>query len=343
MSFFFGSSPQAVMQTAPSSWVEQQTLRGIGSNRTRLYVDYNGDLYGQFENNTPKKIVSLKGAGASSVDSVPIGAVFQWIGGTAPLGYLMCDGSAANDYPQLSKLLASWGGRTPDLRGRYVIGASNTTPSYTQSFPGPLTISSTGGDTEFVIDIQNVPEHTHQVDAANVGFSAGDVELVSGSASLSGGGISGGGVDIGDLDVNADASVASNAITGAVDDPDSPPMDDNGQGVTSVVSGLDGSGYNSRTYVASFSSAKDYWSSSEMDHRHTIPSGTITSDAALEGSINYTAPTYTSPTLSYTDPTVNYTAPTFSGGKTEPAGANKPNSIEKLPPYIALNFIIKHD
>ena len=156
------------MQTAPSSWVTQQTARGIGSNRTRLYVDVTGDLYGQFENNSPKKIASLSGAGSSSSDSVPVGAVFQWIGTIAPDGYLLCDGRSASGYPKLNALLNPFGGKTPDLRGRYVIGSSSTTPSYTTSFPGPLSLASTGGRVESEIEIRHLPEHSHEIDGSGM-------------------------------------------------------------------------------------------------------------------------------------------------------------------------------
>ena len=154
-----------VINTAPQAWIDQQTLRGIGSNRSRLYVDPNGDLWGQFENNPPKKIANLGGTGSESATGVPVGAVFQWIGGVAPAGYLMCDGNAVSGmYPQLLALLTSYGGKTPDLRGRFVIGASTTSPSYTSSFPGPLQLMANGGNFETALDIQHLPEHSHEIE-----------------------------------------------------------------------------------------------------------------------------------------------------------------------------------
>jgi len=154
-----------VINTAPQEWIDQQTFRGIGPQRSRIYVDPNGDLWGQFENNPPKKIANLGGPGSSSSIGVPVGAVFQWIGAVAPVGYIMCDGNAVSGmYPKLIALLTSYGGKTPDLRGRFVIGASTTSPSYTSSFPGPLQLMANGGAFETTLDIQHLPEHSHEIE-----------------------------------------------------------------------------------------------------------------------------------------------------------------------------------
>jgi microcystin-dependent protein len=154
-----------VMHTASAAWIKQQTLRGIGVKRARIYVDEEGDFWGQYENNDPKKIAGLKGGGSNSDGAVPVGAVFQWIGSVAPDGYLLCDGSNFSGFPKLKALLTSYGGKTPDLRGRFILGASTTTPSYTNSFPGPLNIMATGGALETVLSLQHMPEHSHEIEA----------------------------------------------------------------------------------------------------------------------------------------------------------------------------------
>lgn len=356
------------MQTAPSSWVEQQTLRGIGSNRTRLYVDYNGDLYGQFENNTPKKIVSLKGAGASSVDSVPIGAVFQWIGGTAPLGYLMCDGSPASQYPQLAALLASWGGRTPDLRGRYVIGASNTTPSYTQSFPGPLTMSSTGGDVNFSVEITNLPAHSHTIESESAPAHTHDITIPNHAhitRSLTDSEHShtfdGGTIDTGSPELSSGSDWNIQTYTSAYYDWGYALVDTQyGSDTAIAVHGVGTTvGDDSQFLTWAQDEVVPDNPSNRPHHYHDVDlsSATIGNAAELSSSGSTTDTSVGNIILTEGDTAFEagdaggFDGNTGSasggihshGGKTGNTGASSPDPIEKLPPYVAINFIIKHD
>ena len=188
MSGYNNISP--VIYTAPQSWIEQQTLRGIGSNRSRLYVDASGDLWGQFENNPPKKIAGLGGAGSSTSTEVPVGAVFQWIGSVAPDGYLMCDGSAiAGGYPKLAALLqGTYGGKTPDFRGRVIIGSVGQTglPSDRQNFPGSLQLGATGGISSFELTIEQVPPHVHGILEEEAGSHTHTFDIPTHTHALSG-------------------------------------------------------------------------------------------------------------------------------------------------------------
>ena len=188
MSGYNNISP--VIYTAPSSWIEQQTLRGIGSNRSRLYVDASGDLWGQFENNPPKKIAGLGGAGSSTSTEVPVGAVFQWIGNTAPDGYLMCDGSAiAGSYPKLAALLqGTYGGKTPDFRGRVIIGSVGQTglPSDRQNFPGSLQLGATGGASSLELTIEQIPSHVHGIFEEEAGSHTHTFDIPTHTHALSG-------------------------------------------------------------------------------------------------------------------------------------------------------------
>jgi len=145
----------------------QQTLRGVGREMFRLYVDGVGDLYGQFESNPPTLIASLSGGAKST--AVPVGAVFQWISSTAPMGYLMCDGSSASTsgYPKLAAILgSSFGGSfgLPNFNGRVVVGAG--APDYDEDWPGSLTLGATGGTTELRLNIGQLPEHNHTLELA---------------------------------------------------------------------------------------------------------------------------------------------------------------------------------
>lgn len=65
---------------------------------------------------------------------VPIGTVLPYVGKTAPLNYLLCDGSVYNksDYPDLYTLMTSFSGnttsttfKTPNLKRKIYIRITN--------------------------------------------------------------------------------------------------------------------------------------------------------------------------------------------------------------------------
>jgi hypothetical protein len=67
----------------------------------------------------------LKLTGGQEIRSVgvPVGVIMPWLHGTAPPGWLLCDGSAfsATAYPELAAMITT--GKVPDLRGAYLRGA----------------------------------------------------------------------------------------------------------------------------------------------------------------------------------------------------------------------------
>lgn len=65
---------------------------------------------------------------------VPIGTVLPYVGKTAPLNYLLCDGSVYNksDYPELYTLITNFNGnttsttfKTPNLKRKIYIRITN--------------------------------------------------------------------------------------------------------------------------------------------------------------------------------------------------------------------------
>ena len=187
--FGISGSPQAVISTAPASWVEIQTLRGIGPNRTRLYVDTSGNLYGQFENNPPKLIAGLGSSSTAADNTVPIGAVFQWASGTAPTGYLLCDGGSfsAGAYPKLAAILGNtFGGvaKLPNFAGRVIVGAGQK--DYQEAWPGALAVGSTGGSPTITLSQSNLPEHSHSIEEETGGEHTHEVTISSHSHTVSG-------------------------------------------------------------------------------------------------------------------------------------------------------------
>ena len=83
----------------------------------------------------PAEVTSVSVKGKTVIDSnggvlgaVPTGAVVAFAGGTAPAGWALCDGATHNpiepEFAALCALLGAVPCKVPDLRGRFVLGAS---------------------------------------------------------------------------------------------------------------------------------------------------------------------------------------------------------------------------
>lgn len=73
-------------------------------------------------------------AGISEETAVPPGGIIMWSGETVPAGWALCDGQNG----------------TPDLRGRFVLGAS-----------GGYSVGDTGGEEEVTLKVRQMPKHAH--------------------------------------------------------------------------------------------------------------------------------------------------------------------------------------
>jgi microcystin-dependent protein len=106
---------------------------------------------------------------------MPTGSVMMWAGSSAPLGWLICDGSALSrsTYSTLYSTIGTAFGytsssnfRIPDLRGRFVRGVSGS--STNDPDRGSRTAMNSGGNTgNNVGSIQNdaLRSHSHQFDS----------------------------------------------------------------------------------------------------------------------------------------------------------------------------------
>jgi microcystin-dependent protein len=82
---------------------------------------------------------------------MPVGGIIMWSGLNVPPGWALCDGRTVN------------GIRTPDLRGRFIVGYSGA-GDYAQ--PGDLseggaTPGNTGGAESVPLTVQQLPSHSH--------------------------------------------------------------------------------------------------------------------------------------------------------------------------------------
>lgn len=96
----------------------------------------------------------------------PVGAMIDFAGGTAPYGWLWCDGSLKNisDYPKLFAAIgARFGGdgvttfAVPNTQGRATFGVGNTTDS--GGAVGTVSLGQTGGVYQILIGQANLPNY----------------------------------------------------------------------------------------------------------------------------------------------------------------------------------------
>lgn len=94
--------------------------------------------------------VAVGGAISAAGGTIPLGGIITWSGpaNKIPYGWALCDGQISH------------GRRTPDLRGRFIVGAGTGYPS-----------GSTGGEASHKLAAQEMPAHTHGISAKTVGFT----------------------------------------------------------------------------------------------------------------------------------------------------------------------------
>lgn len=113
----------------------------------------------------------------AAVPTTPIGVVTPFAGGSAPAGWLLCDGTEYRiaDFLDLfqviqyrfkdQSLVQSGNFAVPDLRGRFALGADNMggTSANRVSNISADTVGNSGGTENKNINIQNLPEHEHDL------------------------------------------------------------------------------------------------------------------------------------------------------------------------------------
>jgi microcystin-dependent protein/uncharacterized protein YjbI with pentapeptide repeats len=105
------------------------------------------------------------GASCATSDNpgfVPAGSITAYYGSTAPSGWLLCDGktyTVGTTYGNLYRVLNGSAGTAtstftvPDLRGKFLLGASGST----------YTVGSTGGESTKTLTTNELPAHIHSV------------------------------------------------------------------------------------------------------------------------------------------------------------------------------------
>lgn len=94
--------------------------------------------------------------GGDQPSGVPVGTIVAHAGVSAPQGWLLCDGSSykKSRYPALAAVLGATGSGSefmvPDLRGRFLMGASEAHPP-----------ASSGGEETHTLTEAEMPSHSH--------------------------------------------------------------------------------------------------------------------------------------------------------------------------------------
>jgi len=135
---------------------------------------------------------TTRGDIVGEIPTMPVGMIVPYAGLTAPDGWFLCDGSEVSllDYSALASAMGYdagdsntwyWGTPSdetlffvlPDLRGRFPMGigsASASTGNRIHSADPANAINNMGGNDgnqSVVIDIDNLPEHTHKLENAD--------------------------------------------------------------------------------------------------------------------------------------------------------------------------------
>lgn len=95
----------------------------------------------------------------------PAGVIAAFAGSAAPTGWLLCDGKEYDrrTYPELARVFGNgFKFRVPDLRGRFVLGASSAHPAGEQ-----------GGEEKHTMTTDEMPRHQHQIGGESGYWSGG--------------------------------------------------------------------------------------------------------------------------------------------------------------------------
>jgi len=116
-----------------------------------------------------KKITLENLANAGS--GLPIGAIMEFAGDTAPAGYLICDGSAISrtTYSGLFQTIGTTYGtgdgsttfNIPNLKGKIPVGIDTNDTDFD-------TLGETGGTKTVTLTIDQIPSHSHELNSSYI-------------------------------------------------------------------------------------------------------------------------------------------------------------------------------
>lgn len=159
-----GDGTQVQLDAFGEAWITTSSAVAAGS---RVYALQQG----------PVVVVAGKLSDAD-LGGTPVGAVTAFAGGTAPTGWLLCQGQSLDReaYAALFAVVGtSYGsvsGTTfnlPDLRNRVPVGAS------------PKTLGATGGAESVALTVAQMPAHDHNAESSHTHTRPGTTTVQSGT------------------------------------------------------------------------------------------------------------------------------------------------------------------
>lgn len=161
----------------------ESTLSGKAYPHIDSYVPARGDRVVLVPVGTTYLIVGAVSAGGGGL---PSGSIVEFGGGSAPAGWLLCDGAAVSrtTYARLFAAIGTtWGvgnGTTtfnvPDFRGRTPVGAGTGTGLTARA------VAASGGAETVQLTSTTMPSHTHTFGSGSAADPGGHTHSVSGSA-----------------------------------------------------------------------------------------------------------------------------------------------------------------
>ncbi len=100
-------------------------------------------------------------------NGVPPGTVVAYWGDIAPEGWLLCNGENIPDELKYKNLRDLMGEKTPDIRGRVIVGAGQGNGLTTRN------TGETGGEEQHKLTVDEIPSHNHSGIAGAEGSKAG--------------------------------------------------------------------------------------------------------------------------------------------------------------------------
>ena len=142
------------------------TMVDTASGNENIRVD--SDLtYNPVTNTLNVPNISGNGSGLSGIESFVQGMIILWSGSSdaIPTGFVLCDGQ----------------NNTPDLRGRFIVGASAS---------GGYAVDATGGSNEVTLSTSQLPTHNHSISVSGTTSTkslTGDITKISECYNVAGG------------------------------------------------------------------------------------------------------------------------------------------------------------
>jgi len=159
-----GDNYAAVLFTFPDvAWFKRCILGAINEMTLDYNWTENGDVGVSFAVEESEKM--LETYAMYGFNPFPVGLVLPFGGTTAPLGYLLADGTSylAADYPELFAVIGyTYGGSganffVPDFRNNFVVGSGDT-----------YAPNDKGGFNEITLTTAQLASHSHVADAPTV-------------------------------------------------------------------------------------------------------------------------------------------------------------------------------